>query len=120
MQVRELTVMVGSAQPDALAAVYQDVLGLPRVAKYQDPVFEAAGGFIRIRRHSEIQGRSKEPSRVQLNLFVDDVRKEYTRIQAQGVRFVRAPAEESWGGIVATMEDPDGNFVQLIQEPRGE
>ena len=27
----------------------------------------------------------------------------------------RPPERESWGGLVATLRDPDGNFVQLLQ-----
>ena len=116
MDVQELTLMIGTEQPQALARFYGQVLGLERVAEFQDPVFRAAGGFIRILGHSGIAGRTREPARMQINLFVADVRAEWARIAPQGVRFVREPEVESWGGVVATMEDPDGNYVQIIQE----
>lgn len=119
MQVRELTLMIGTEQPDALAHFYGDVLGLERLPQYNDPVFRAAGGNIRILNHSGVAGRTTQPARMQINLFVDDVRAEWERIAAQGVRFVREPEKESWGGVVATMEDPDGNYVQILQEPEG-
>ena len=80
MQVHELTVMIGTDQPDALARFYGEILGLTRVERFADPVFEAAGGFIRILDHSEISGPTVEPARVQLNLFVDDVAAEFARI----------------------------------------
>ena len=54
MEVRELTIMVGTDQPEAMARFYGETLGLQRVSKFRDPVFEAAGGFIRILDHSEI------------------------------------------------------------------
>ena len=115
MEVREFTVMLGTDQPEALARFYGEVLGLPRIGKYRDPVFAAAGGFIRILDHSEIRGPNREPARAQINLFVDDVAGEFERISACGVEVRREPARESWGGLVATLRDPDGNYVQLLE-----
>ena len=80
MRVHELTVMIGTNQPDALARFYGEILGLIRVERFADPVFEAAGGFIRILDHSEISGPTLEPARVQINLFVDDVAAEFARV----------------------------------------
>ena len=115
MEVREFTVMVGTDQPGALARFYGELLGLPRIGKYRDPVFAAAGGFIRILDHSEISGPNREPARAQINLFVDDVEAEFARIAGHGVDVLRAPERESWGGLVATLADPDGNYVQLLE-----
>ena len=117
MEVRELTVMLGTDQPGALARFYGEVLSLRRVERFADPVFEAAGGFIRILDHSEISGPTREPARAQINLFVDDVEGEFARVLAadRSVRVHRAPERESWGGLVATLRDPDGNFVQLLE-----
>ena len=117
MDAHELTVMIGTDQPAALAAFYGETLGLPRVAKYEDPVFRAGEANIRILNHSQISGSTRDPARIQLNLFIEDVRGEAARLQKLGVRFVREPELESWGGIVATMQDPDGNYVQILQEP---
>ena len=117
MDVRELTLMVGTDQPDAMARFYGDALGLERVAKFRDPVFAASGGFIRILDHSEITGPTLEPARMQINLFVDDVLAEYERVTSTDptLRVHREPERESWGGLVTTLLDPDGNFVQLLE-----
>ncbi len=117
MDVREFTLMVGTDQPDALARFYGETLGLARVTKFRDPVFAAAGGFIRLLDHSAISGPTAEPARMQINLFVADVSAEYQRIRAAdpSVRVQREPERESWGGEVATLLDPDGNFVQLLE-----
>lgn len=117
MRVRELTVMVGTDQPEALARFYGDILGLERMPRFRDPVFAAAGGFIRVLDHSQISGPTREPARMQINLFVDDVQSEYDRVIAAdaSIRVHRAPERESWGGLVATLLDPDGNFVQLLE-----
>lgn len=117
MEVRELTIMVGTDQPEAMARFYGETLGLQRVSTFRDPVFEAAGGFIRILDHSEISGPTVEPARMQINLFVDDVGSEFRRVMSSdpSVRVHREPEQESWGGEVATLLDPDGNFVQLLE-----
>ncbi len=117
MKVRELTIMVGTDQIDAMTRFYGETLALERVAKFRDPVFEAAGGFIRLLDHSEISGPTLEPARMQINLFVDDVSGEFQRVISNDptIRVHRQPERESWGGEVATLLDPDGNFVQLLE-----
>ena len=100
MRVRELTLMVGTGRIEAMTRFYGATLGLERVAKYRDPVFEAAGGFIRLLDHSEISGPTVEPARMQINLFVDDVSAEFARVMSAdaSVRVHRVPERESWGG----------------------
>ena len=117
MEVRELTIMVGTDQIEAMTRFYGDTLGLERVARFRDPVFAAAGGFIRLLDHSDISGPTLEPARMQINLFVNDVSSEFGRVLAAdpGIRVHRLPERESWGGEVATLLDPDGNFVQLLE-----
>ena len=119
MEVQELTVMVGSDQPEELARFYEEVLGLPRVSKYRDPVFRIGEANLRIVRHSEVTGRNRTPARHLLNLFVDDdVSAAVEQLRRLGVPVVREPERETWGGLVSTVEDPDGNYVQLIEEAR--
>jgi len=119
MRVREFVVMVGTDQPEALARFYGEVLGLPRVERFHDPVFDAGEAKIRILEHSRVHGRNPAPERHQINLFVDDVEAEASRLRGLGVPFVRDPEREWWGGVVATMTDPDGNYVQLLEEGVG-
>ena len=52
-----------------------------------------------------------------INLGTDDIREAYKNLVAKGVEFVRPPEQEHWGGWVATLRDPDGNTLQLLQEP---
>ena len=54
---------------------------------------------------------------MQINLFVDDVLAEYERAISTDptIRVHREPQRESWGGLVTTLLDPDGNFVQLLE-----
>ena len=52
--------------------------------------------------------------RVFLFLHTDDFWRDYKAINAQGVRFVREPKEETYG-TVAVFEDLYGNLWDLIQ-----
>lgn len=46
--------------------------------------------------------------------FVDDVRKEYERLQALGVAFTMPPTKTT-GSTIAMLDDTCGNLVQLTQ-----
>ena len=48
----------------------------------------------------------------------EDIEKEYKRLIAQGVKFIRKPEIEKWGGKVATFEDPDKNRINLIEQKK--
>lgn len=65
--------------------------------------------------HSQVTGPAIDPARYLLNLGVDDIEAVAQRIAAAGGTFVRQPVKERWGGWIATMVDPDGNYVQLMQ-----
>jgi len=71
-----------------------------------------------IAEHSEVNGNSKDPNRVILNLETNDLEIEYQRLINAGVRFIRIPEFENWGGKVATFEDPEKNRVNLIELPK--
>ena len=65
--------------------------------------------------HSDVTGPTVDPARCLLNLGVDDIEAVAQRIAAAGGIFVRQPSQERWGGWMATLIDPDGNYVQLMQ-----
>ncbi len=65
--------------------------------------------------HSETKGRTKEPQRVLISFFVDDIAAEQSRLDAHGVRFIRDKGREWWGGVISTFLDPDGNYLQIIE-----
>jgi catechol 2,3-dioxygenase-like lactoylglutathione lyase family enzyme len=52
-----------------------------------------------------------------LCLRVENVNAEYERLSAEGVTFVSAPHGDEFGVVWVYMRDPDGNVVELIQEP---
>jgi predicted enzyme related to lactoylglutathione lyase len=65
-----------------------------------------------------VHGPAKEPVRVTVNLNVGDIRAVHSDLAGRGVAFVRAPEREHWGGWVASLRDPDGNLIQLLEQPQ--
>lgn len=48
---------------------------------------------------------------------VQDIVATHARLRAQGVDFSGAPECQPWGGVLATLNDPAGNGLQLVQYP---
>ena len=53
-----------------------------------------------------------------ISFEVDDMALEYARLVELGARFVGPPELQTWGGTLATLFDPAGNALQLVQYPR--
>ena len=120
------TIMVGTEDVKALKAFYTKVLG--------DPAWEEAGyvgwqpgkdsAFLMIGKHSEVKGRNEMPGRLIINFETPDVRKEFDRIKGLGATVVAEPynpaEDDSQEMLLATFEDPDGNYFQLASPmPQG-
>ena len=53
-----------------------------------------------------------------LSFSVRDVCEKHRELLALGVPFTGAPEQQFWGGILATLRDPSGNELQIVQQPR--
>jgi predicted enzyme related to lactoylglutathione lyase len=118
MDVRDFTLNLTSEDPARLASFYGDVVGLPADDSRSGHSFRIGSGRLRITPHDETRGMAKEPTRCLINLFVTDVEAELDRLREQGVAIIRKATREKWGGLVSTLADPDGNYFQLIEDPR--
>jgi len=68
--------------------------------------------------HSEVHGRNADPARHMVGLETDDVDAEWKRLKGAGVDFIEDPTDS--GRLrIATLKDPEGNLVQLLQPIRG-
>ncbi|MEO8457655.1 MAG: VOC family protein [Chloroflexota bacterium] len=116
MKPTSFIVNVTTDQKDAMAAFYRDVMELPPNPNIGEGAFEVSPGatFI-IDGHSEIKGKTKEPARVLIDFFVEDLAAETARLKSKGVKFIREAGKEEWGGVISTFTDPDGNYIQLIE-----
>jgi predicted enzyme related to lactoylglutathione lyase len=115
MKVNSLLINITSQEPQRLLAFYGDIVGLPRRPEMGEGAFEAGGAVLAIDGHSDTSGTAKEPTRVLLDFFVDDLRTEQSRLEGKGVKFIRKEGKEYWGGVISTFVDPDGNYCQLIE-----
>jgi predicted enzyme related to lactoylglutathione lyase len=105
-----------------LLPFYRDLLGL-KIA-YETPEFvgfgeRAEGGgyvgpYLGLGTHSKVKGKPADPYRHMVGLDSDDVDADFERLTAAGVEFIEQPTDS--GGLrIATLKDPEGNIVQLLQ-----
>ncbi|MBI4312778.1 MAG: VOC family protein [Chloroflexi bacterium] len=112
-------VVLWTEDVERLAGFYRDALGL-QVHSWRATfvAFDMGDGLrLSVGRHDGVRGPSKDPFRVMVNLSVRDIESAHSRLAAQGIMFLRPPEREHWGGWVATFYDPDGNVLQLLQQP---
>ena len=111
-------VIIWTANVERLGGFYCDVLDMKPVSQ-RDGFMAFQFGDLRltISDHSEVGGGAKDPLRIMVNLAVDDIHSAYQRLRGKGVEFLREPEKEHWGGYIATFKDPDGNVLQLLQQP---
>ena len=52
-----------------------------------------------------------------LSFNVKDIIEKHRQLVALGVTFTGPPERQFWGGILATLQDPSGNELQIVQLP---
>jgi len=103
---------------DRLLGFYRDTLRLtPHSVHPNFIAFQLGDTRLSLGQHSQVTGQAKDPYRIMVNLATQDIHQAYEELSAKGVPFVRPPEREHWGGWVSTFTDPDGNILQLLQQP---
>ena len=98
-----------------LLPFYRDILGLE--VSVQTPRFVVLGG-LGLGTHSEVHGPNADPARHMVGLTSSNLMADWTRLRAAGVEFVEDPTD--YGPLrIATLKDPEGNLVQLLQPVGG-
>ena len=89
-----------------------------RIDSPQFVVFGAAEGpALGLGTHSEVRGSTTDPARHMVGLASDDIQADWKRLQGAGVKFIEAP--KHYGNLwIATLTDPDGNRIVLIERRR--
>jgi predicted enzyme related to lactoylglutathione lyase len=106
--------MLGSSQPKVMAEFYEKIFGKkPDMSDGEWAGWQVGGCFFGIGAHSEVHGKSKDPSRIIFNLETKEVKEEFERIKAVGATVIKEPYEMQ-GAWIATFADPDGNYFQLM------
>jgi predicted enzyme related to lactoylglutathione lyase len=50
-----------------------------------------------------------------LSFATEDIHRKHKELLARGIQFTSEPELQFWGGWLATLKDPSGNAVQLVQ-----
>ena len=112
-------VMIGSEDPERLAAYYTKLFGEPGWSEGGYVGWQLGDAGITVFPHSEVKGQNEQPGRLMWNLETPDVRGEFEKLRGAGATVVREPYDptEGEGGeqemLVCTFADPDGNYFQL-------
>ena len=112
------SILIGSENAEALAAYYTKVLGEPGMSDSGYTAWQIGSGWVTVGPHSEVKGRNASPGRIIWNIESSDVQGDFDRMKAAGATVVTEPysfeLEGSTGTSIATFEDPDGNYFQLM------
>lgn len=115
-------VLLSSPNAKKLANFYTEKVGV----KFQfegemgegDNVFGASwkgsSDFV-VMDHSKIKGANSHPERYLINFEVDDIEREVKRLKKEKVKLIQDIYHIEMYGHVATFEDIDGNYFQLVQ-----
>jgi len=105
------SLLLGSSNVEEMREWYQKAFD---VKQNDMGAFEFGPVQYYIEEHSEVSGPAQEPARIIINLDVDDCRAIEAHLKEQGVKWIR-PVEQEDFGLIGTVADPDGNYVQIIQ-----
>ncbi len=105
------SLLIGSSNVEAMKAWYRKAFS---VAENEMGAFDFGGVLLFVEAHSEISGPTKEPARMIINLNVDDCRGLESHLKSAGVKWARE-VEQMPFGLIGTVADPDGNYIQIIQ-----
>ena len=65
--------------------------------------------------HSKLKGQNPQPERIIFNLEVDKIEDEVENLDKAGVKKIQDTYHVEGYGYIATFEDADGNYFQLVQ-----
>jgi predicted enzyme related to lactoylglutathione lyase len=110
------TIMINSENPTGLKDFYTKVLGEPQWSGGDFTGWRAGSGMVLVGPHSDVKGTNEMPGRIMATFETTDVAGEFARITGLGGRAVQPPyhpEEADDEGMLATVADPDGNYLQL-------
>lgn len=92
---------------------YGDTLG-QKMTMESDGFVMFGDGRLAVGQHSEVKGAARDPYRIMLSFETTDAQADYDDLTGKGVEFTRPPSHDGQL-IIATLKDPDGNVLQLLQ-----
>lgn len=115
-------ILLGSENAKKLSDFYKNKVGLKLTMEAEMGenneslfIFEMKGAGLYIIDHSKVKDKNKNPDRFIFNLEVDDIEKEAAKLDKAGVKKIQDIYHVEDYGQIATFEDVDGNYFQLVQ-----
>jgi catechol 2,3-dioxygenase-like lactoylglutathione lyase family enzyme len=105
------SMLVASTNVNRMREWYERAFG---VAPNPDGFFEFGGVSVLIDPRDDVGDQAAEPARVIMNFHVDDARAIAAHLDSLGVTWV-VPVEFRGDAWFATLIDPDGNLLQIIE-----
>ena len=111
-------IRVGSSDLDKAKHFYEEILELPLVTQNIEAgylLFNLAGITLIVEKPN---GENNElcPCRyLGISLKVQDIFGVYQAFTNFGVKFLKPPEKQFWGGYLTEFEDPDGNVWTLLE-----
>ncbi len=120
--IESLTIFSEDAR--ALADFYKDKVGLKMTLEAEvGEEGEGLFGFefgegktgLYMMNHSKLKDKNREPTRIIFNFEVDDIEKDVKKLDEMEVKKIQDIYHMQDYGYIATFEDIDGNYFQLVQ-----
>jgi predicted enzyme related to lactoylglutathione lyase len=106
------SLLLASTDPERLRAWYEAAFGVRADA---DAFLQLGGVALLVDGRDDVADRTAEPGRVVLGIHVPDARAAADRLAATGAPEVSPLEYRDAGAWFATVSDPDGNLVQVIE-----
>jgi len=112
MSVPQLgSLLIGSSNVDVMKNWYGRAFG---ASTNEMGAFDFGGFQYFIETHSDVSGPATDPARYVINFNCQDLRSLESHLKDLGVRWIR-PVEQMPFGLIGTVADPDGNYLNLIE-----
>lgn len=112
---RVTSMLIGTRDVDRLHSWYAEVLPPQREEQMrQYRVLDYQGFWLFLDPRDDVPAAAADPHRFLLNIEVDDAAAVAQRADRIGTAWV-SPLEDRDGSLFGTMQDPDGNAIQIIQ-----
>lgn len=113
-------VLLSSGDSQKLADFYKEKVGLKCTMEFEmgenaEKGFAFEDAKLYINQHSEVHGKNKEPERYILNLETENIEEDSKKLDSAGVKKIKDTYHIEGYGLVATYEDVDGNYFQIVQ-----
>jgi predicted enzyme related to lactoylglutathione lyase len=105
------SILVGSTDPDRLRSWYRAAFAPDQPEK--GPL-KVGGVLLVFEKRTDVADKNAEPARTIVNFHVEDAHEAETHLKSVGVTWL-AELERRPSGWFASLLDPDGSYVQIIE-----